>query len=92
MLFYTGTTLAAAMYIVGAVEIVLVSIVAASSRCRNAHGKLAAVFLKHNIKVRITGFMDFAHHLVFQKLENATFQNLDNYLSLGEERKAPTSY
>lgn len=27
MLFYTGTTLAAAMYIVGAVEIVLVSIV-----------------------------------------------------------------
>jgi potassium/chloride transporter 4/5/6 len=35
MLFYTGTTLAAAMYIVGAIEIVLVSIVTASSRCKN---------------------------------------------------------
>jgi potassium/chloride transporter 4/5/6 len=35
MLFYTGTTLAAAMYIVGAVEIVLVSIIPATSSCKN---------------------------------------------------------
>jgi amino acid transporter len=35
MLFYTGTTLAAAMYIVGAVEIVLVSTSTVSSRFKN---------------------------------------------------------
>lgn len=33
MLFYTGTTLAAAMYIVGAVEIVLVSFMRLQSEC-----------------------------------------------------------
>lgn len=33
MLFYTGTTLAAAMYIVGAVEIVLVSILVVIYEC-----------------------------------------------------------
>jgi hypothetical protein len=40
--------------------------------------------------LKITGFLNFAHHLVFYKLENTTFWKLDLFLSSGDGREEDT--
>jgi hypothetical protein len=44
------------------------------------------------ISLRITGSLDFVHHLEFYILENTTFRKLDLFPSSGELRETPTVF